>query len=635
MAHPSSPLRWSHKAEDHPETATLERYRAKTSKAFFSLPDGKETYESFCEKFSLGHASTEQSCKTTQDLSFRAKKRPQEGLELLAKVDETVIAGIEEFKTSIMNLSPEIAEKLKKGGRVIMLGSGTSGRISVDLAAKCRSAYPEYKDQVIGIISGGDSAMIRAKEGFEDSAKSGEEALKGLNLGENDVVFLISASGSASFNVGAGHFAANQGSEVFYFYNSSSVVERTVDLFGRDQNPVKPLLVDTGPQAISGSTRLQAATLGVACLGALLTSTFFHLHGKKDEANEYPDILIKRIKQGQSAIKSKFADIETFVLAERVVLNDPNANFGKRGDPHSQGYITFLSSPSAIREVLIDATETSPTFATCPPRREHEIRKKQAEFRAFLEGAETNKQAWQWLMGKDEIDLDTQEFVLSANREGVCSYENRPPKAGNCVFAVVKLEKEGEFISPELLLKLKKAKEMGAHTGLIITARYHVDPKQLKEIKTLFDAEVIYDQLGEDPLGLHETLLLKQTLNLISNSTMILMDKVFGNQMVDVRTSNHKLVNRAMRIITKIWKHYRGDLPISQKELYHLVLNLHEYKTQKEEKGDYVPSVVKMAVSMLALTQGKDLAEITEALRTLEEQKEGLDWVSPHTSLTS
>ena len=71
--------------------------------------------------------------------------------------------------------------------------------------------------------------MIRAKEGFEDSEREGEKAVTAHHIGPKDSVILISASGSASFNVGFGHSAANLGAKVYYFYNSHEIPERKMD----------------------------------------------------------------------------------------------------------------------------------------------------------------------------------------------------------------------------------------------------------------------------------------------------------------------------------------------------------------------------------------------------------------------
>jgi N-acetylmuramic acid 6-phosphate (MurNAc-6-P) etherase len=161
-------------------------------------------------------------------------------------------------------------EKIGRGGRVFLVGSGSSGRVGIDIAAKCGIKFPTIKKQIEGVIAGGDSALIRAKEGFEDSEADGEAALKDYNLGPNDTVILISASGSASFNAGCGHFAANRDAGVYYFYNSNNIPMRTQRLFERKINPVIPLCVDIYPKNLENrlfglsESSLESTTAGFA-----------------------------------------------------------------------------------------------------------------------------------------------------------------------------------------------------------------------------------------------------------------------------------------------------------------------------------------------------------------------------------
>ena len=151
----------------------------------------------FNQLFRLVGTSTEQSNQVTKNLSQIMHKSITSGMKLLLNADQAVVEGLDRFTSSIALLAPKLAEKIKKGGRVFVVGSGTSGRISLDLAAKCRDMFPETGKQVRGIIAGGDSVMIRAKEKFEDSEADGEIVLKEFRLDANDSVILLSASGSA------------------------------------------------------------------------------------------------------------------------------------------------------------------------------------------------------------------------------------------------------------------------------------------------------------------------------------------------------------------------------------------------------------------------------------------------------
>lgn len=591
------------------------------------LPPGFSPFEEFDKEFNLGATSTELLHPVTKSLSQSIHKCIPEGLELLLNVDENVIKGLEEFIPDIDSLAPLLSERMGSGGRVFLVGSGSSGRVAIDLAAKCNQAFPEKNQQVRGVIAGGDSALIRAKEGFEDSESDGMKALEEFNLGPQDTVILISASGSASFNVGCGHYSAEKGAQVLYFYNSKSIPSRTQQLFDRKRNPVIPLCIDIGPQAIAGSTRLQGATLAEACLGALLASSLYMDKAQAPLAKEYPKLLISKMQEGIALIRKHLAGIEKFVTQEKEIFSDPRSNFRQLKDVTDQGYVTFVSLKDSIREVKIDSTETSPTFSTNPVRRLNEQHKKRAEFQAYLAGELDNREAWKALLGREvsQTDVkDTDAFILSSFAEGINSYQNRPKGKGNFVIGVAKL-KNSLHVPKEILQALEEAKKQGGRTGLILTCRDKLSEKQNEELAHYADAVLVLENVPHDAMGLSETIILKQTLNLISNGSMVLMNKVHGNQMIDVRASNKKLIDRCIRLIKEIWKEYSSSAVLSNKELYHYVAHVSAIKKAYEEKGVYTPSVVKIVLAMLSLKKTpKNFQEIVDILA---EKQERIDWI--------
>ncbi|MCH9631626.1 MAG: N-acetylmuramic acid 6-phosphate etherase [Chlamydiia bacterium] len=612
-----------HKKPVAGEAASAFEAAPKGAGPLLKLPEGCEPYEEFAAKFSLGKSSTELLCDTTRDLSQVMNRDITGGLRALFEVDKSIIAGYENFIPKIHELSPEIAERIQAGGRVIMLGSGTSGRISVDLAKKWQK-IPEAPDgAIIGDIAGKDSAMIKAREGYEDSTESGRSAIEEHSITEKDTVILLSASGSASFNVGAGHAAANLGAKVMYFYNSTNVPERTEELFERARNPVIPLLVDIGPQAIAGSTRLQAATLAEACIGALLTATFVHIRDRGDLVAEFTENFKKGLERVLLCVESKLDNIANFVEIEEAVFSHPSANFRSVHDDSKVGYVTFVATPDAIIETMVDATETSPTFSTNPPRRESEAHKKAAEFRAYVAGCETNEEAWEKFVGRNPNDPNAvSDFILSMNKLGECSYANRPLCAGNFAIGVCKLKKKEVF--PLCLSEtLNVAYQEGAETGVIVTSPEKLEEAAKDRMRKDIDASLFLDDIPPDPLGILETIALKLALNLISNGAMLRMQKVYGNRMIDSRASNSKLIDRCMRNISGIWTETNGELPLTQEELYHAVVLLHEAKTQSEERGVYAPSVAKLALGMLAL--GKTPADFGDIVVYIAEKKENID----------
>ncbi len=584
-----------------------------------TLPPGSMPYPEFASKFALGATSTEKLNPITLSLSQTMHKNVAEGLGLLLDVDEKVVEGLSQFIPTIDTLAPQLAEKLKLGGRIFLVGAGSSGRVGVDIAAKCRAAFSTYGEQVRGIMAGGDSAVIKAKEGCEDSEKAGEDALAGYDLGPNDTVILISASGSATFNVGCGHMAANCGANVLYFYNSESIPSRTQSLFDRESNPAVPLCIDIGPQAISGSTRLQGATLAEAGLGALLASALYSSEGTE---SLYPIELLDKMKHGINLIRKQLETIGQFAQREAEVFSDPRSNFREVRDRTDQGYVTFAARKYA-REVVTDTVETPPTFSTTFIRREDEPSKKRPDFSAFYAGEKENIRAWEAMMGRDlhpSDAEDAQAFLLASGAEGF----NRPIGKGNFVIGVDKCD--GDLpLAVEIADLLRTAKEQGGYTGFIGICRGELAQEQKEALESSYNHVLILEDIPDDPLGLMETLVLKQVLNLISNGSMILMHKVHGNLMIDVQASNNKLIDRCTRLIKKIAFEHQLECTLSDQDLYHYVAHVSAIK-KACASDKYTPPIIKMVLAMIALN--KTPADFDFVVNYLHEKQESVDWIS-------
>jgi N-acetylmuramic acid 6-phosphate (MurNAc-6-P) etherase/phosphoglycolate phosphatase-like HAD superfamily hydrolase len=598
----------------------------------FKSAEAKKFYETDWPEFKLTETTTEQGHSLTQNLSLVMNQRSvEEGLGLLSAVDDSVVDGFKEFsKEYLMALSEEIYIKLHNSqGRVIFVGAGSSGRMAVELAKKWDMAEPEMKGRVVGVIAGGPRALVRAREGFEDSEQEGRNAIIAQKVSRDDTVFLISASGSATFNVGAAKQARVRGASTYYFYNSQSIPRRTDDLFKK--NGVKRLLIDTGPQAITGSTRLQAASLAILSLGSLLEVVL--MRDKKGfQMDDYIQKMERNLQSALKSIRAGFVSIKGISDLGVEVFSDPEANFRKLKDETQKGYITAIASPHAIGEALVDMTETAPTFSTNPPRTIPELEKglKQAELQAFLVGADTNLEAWETLVGQKAITEQEKEGVLEIPIGGVegereSFLEIRHVGQGNLVVAVLKDKDLDEFNGSDLESSLREAKKQGAKTAMIVVSHRDLSNNQslMDFMDREVDAHVILDNIPHDSLGITETLALKMALNLISNSIMVRMGKVLGNKMIDVNASNKKLIARSVRLVQEILTRYKTPVEFLRDDyvLDH-VMRVQSRKRELEVRGIYTPSVVKITAVMINRKFGFENA--FDLLRENNEKLEGI-----------
>lgn len=158
-----------------------------------------------------------------------------------------------------------ITERMRRGGRLIYFGAGTSGRLGVIDAAEIPPTYSMPPDRVVGVIAGGDGALRGAVEHIEDDPLVAAEQLKALGLNQNDVVCGIAASGRTPYVIGGLDYARSLGAgAISVANNKQSEIGKHADI---------AIEVETGPEAISGSTRMKAGTAQKLVLNLLSTCT--------------------------------------------------------------------------------------------------------------------------------------------------------------------------------------------------------------------------------------------------------------------------------------------------------------------------------------------------------------------------
>lgn len=173
------------------------------------------------------------------------------------------VAAVEAVLPQVAKAIEVIAAALSAGGRLFYLGAGTSGRLAVQDAAECPPTFGVSRDQVIGICAGGTQTLIHASENIEDDPKGGIEELKSHSLRAKDVVVGLSASGGAAYICQALSYAKGLGCvTVGISSNPGSALEQLADI---------AITPDTGPEVLTGSTRLKAGNAQKMILNMLST----------------------------------------------------------------------------------------------------------------------------------------------------------------------------------------------------------------------------------------------------------------------------------------------------------------------------------------------------------------------------
>lgn len=185
-------------------------------------------------------------------------------LEAMNKEDAAVIEVIHEQIPKIEETVNAVIDSFQKGGRLIYIGAGTSGRLGILDAVECVPTFGVSPDMVVGLIAGGLKAFTKAVEGAEDDPQLGVQDLKDIQLNENDTVIGIAASGRTPYVIGALDYARTTAAHTVSIScnaeaEMSSHAEIVVEL-------------PTGPEVLTGSTRLKAGSAQKMVLNMISTA---------------------------------------------------------------------------------------------------------------------------------------------------------------------------------------------------------------------------------------------------------------------------------------------------------------------------------------------------------------------------
>lgn len=186
-------------------------------------------------------------------------------LSVMNKEDKHVVRAVEQALPQIAEIIAFTAESLEKGGRIIYIGAGTSGRIGVLDAVECPPTFGVSEKEVVGMMAGGESAFVKAAEGMEDNVEQGAKDLENVGLNPNDTVIGLTASGRTPYVIGALRYASSVGSKTAAI--SCNMNARVSELV------MIAVEVDTGPEILAGSTRLKAGTAEKMILNMISTAS--------------------------------------------------------------------------------------------------------------------------------------------------------------------------------------------------------------------------------------------------------------------------------------------------------------------------------------------------------------------------
>ncbi|MBK2028737.1 N-acetylmuramic acid 6-phosphate etherase [Francisella noatunensis] len=187
----------------------------------------------------------------------------QESVNLMIDEEYGVIEALKEQSLNIAKIVEVTSQALKKGGRIIYVGAGTSGRLGILDAVECPPTFSVDYNTIIGLIAGGEKAFIQAQEGAEDNPNFGKADLLRINLTDKDVVIGIAASGRTPYVIGALEYANSIDATTIAI---SCTKQAKISSYADYSVEAVP-----GPEVLTGSTRLKAGTTQKLILNIIST----------------------------------------------------------------------------------------------------------------------------------------------------------------------------------------------------------------------------------------------------------------------------------------------------------------------------------------------------------------------------
>ena len=531
------------------------------------------------QQFHLGMLITEQSHPKTRNLS-----------DVIAGDRTALVAGISQLQSVDRDLPPVAAAALASpqwrslrdamllvsaaGGRLRFSGCGSTGRLAVILESMWRRGwlaaaerFPEaagecraQADRAAGIITGGDRALVKSVESFEDYQSFGARQLRDVGIGPGDLCVAISEGGETSSVIGTAWEAVNSKARVFFVYNNPTEllcthIERSRELIEHPE--VTCLDLCTGPMALSGSTRMQATTIEMLVVGAALDDALCSgvaamVGASRAEEAGFTPWLPERYGAG---FEQLLVDLESPGARDALagLVEEEEACY------RSGGLVTYLAD-TYLLDVFADTSERTPTFNLPPMRAVHE--QDATPSWAFpLDPQRSTRAAWSAMLLREPRGLSwgPEEYRELGGPERFIAAP--PPLATEELYSYP-VGREG--------LALRCAH--GGRRTVGVTVTVGAEPMVQATQNGSFD-HVIALHLGADsggaatrgvgeathlnialscehrPTDLFFHLAVKLVMNTSSTACMARMGRIYGNYMVQVDPTNKKLVDRATRII--------------------------------------------------------------------------------------
>ena len=578
-------------------------------------------------QFQLHTLLTEQRHPKTWPLGERVREDTLAGLKMLSSVDEDVRVKMEELaadSAALEQAARAVEGAIRDGRKIYVYGCGATGRLAKQMESTFwrpfwRKVKADRKiwakeeglvgagieDALIGEMTGADRALISSLEGFEDLQLIGRLQLEDRGIRKGDVVICVTEGGETSSVIGTvlaaldqwraepGYDPAASRKNLYFVYNNPD--DRLMPFVRSRSVITEPGItkvnLTTGPQAITGSTRMQATTIETSVVAAIIETAVGRVLRPALGQSDMSRLGFEDGKGGEGQAKPGVAEK---LGAFGSVLDGARAALPALADltdleaaAYAAGRFSTYYAEKGLITVFIDSTERSPTFRLYPLDTVKEPQRK-CWIQVWTK-AGTPAEAWQAFLGRPFRGLAVERYkgpfeskvedpylrraalesLKKAGDDQAVLYdfslsktnrEARGPKKGDLCVLVAMTPEEAEFDRADSSFSgvLRLAGAGGADAAvLLVTDRPSKEfPKLEAAIRKRFEGAagrlvVVIAQVraGGDAFGIRQQMAAKMLLNAHSTAVMAKLGKVVGNTMTNVSPSNLKLIGRATYLI--------------------------------------------------------------------------------------
>ena len=578
-------------------------------------------------QFQLHTLLTEQRHPKTWYLGERIQEDTLAGLKMLSSVDDDILA-----KMADLAAAPEALEQAARaverailgGKKIYVYGCGATGRLAKQMestfwrpfwrgvkadgriwkkAAGRLPAGAAIEESLIGEMTGADRALISSLEGFEDLQLIGRLQLHDRGIAKGDVVLCVTEGGETSSVIGTVLAAldewksgpvfdpAESRKNLYFVYNNPDDLLMPFDRSRSvlSEPGITKINLTTGPQAITGSTRMQATTIETDVVAAVVETAVERVLAPMLSRGDMEKLGFLGGGAGRAAVgvAARLREFEGVLAAARAALAELAALTEIEAAAYAGGHFSTYYAEKGLITVFIDSTERSPTFRLFPLDTVHEPRRK-CWIQVWTNAA-TPAEAWQAFLGRPfrglSADLykrpfetevadpylrraaseslkkagdeqaDLYDFSLSkANTEG------RGPKKGDLCVLVALAPEDRLFEDPKssFARALRLAADGGADAGVMVltdrpSKEFPSIAESLRRRWARASGRLVVVPVavgsGGDPFRIRQQMAAKMLLNAHSTAVMAKLGKVVGNTMTNVSPSNLKLIGRATFLI--------------------------------------------------------------------------------------